>query len=136
MLTKRRGTVENLTVDIGNMSRALKLLARELDVPVIVLCQLSRAVESRNDKRPLMSDLRASGNLEQDADLVVMVYRAEYYDGDDVDEEEKGIAELIIRKHRNGPTGTVKLAFIGDYACFENLAPNPEDRPGAIPPQQ
>ena len=121
----------NRVEQVGQMSRGLKILARELKVPVIALSQLSRAPEQRTgrDKRPILSDLRESGNLEQDADLVAFIYREDYYKNfgdDDVDEAERasleGIAELIVRKNRNGPIDTVKLAFIDKYASFRNLA--------------
>ena len=105
--------------EISEISRSLKDLARELNVPVIALSQLSRAVESRQDHRPQLADLRESGAIEQDADLVILLMREEYYMPT---EENKGVAELIIAKQRNGPTGTVKLAFIKEYMRFENLA--------------
>ncbi len=105
--------------EISEISRSLKDLARELSVPVIALSQLSRAVENRQDHRPQLADLRESGAIEQDADLVVLLIREEYYMPT---EENKGVAELIIAKQRNGPTGTVKLAFIKEYMRFENLA--------------
>ncbi|MDO8360719.1 MAG: DnaB-like helicase C-terminal domain-containing protein, partial [Devosia sp.] len=101
------------------ISRSIKALAKELQVPIIALSQLSRKVEERTDKRPLMSDLRESGAIEQDADIILMMYREEYYKPDT---PEKGIAEVIIGKHRNGPTGTVKLTFLGEYTKFENFA--------------
>ncbi|MDA8097740.1 MAG: replicative DNA helicase [Clostridia bacterium] len=111
--------VENRQQEIAQISRALKGLAKELHVPVVALSQLSRAVESRPNKRPQMSDLRESGSLEQDADVVVFIYREDYYN---VDTEEKGIAELVVAKQRNGPTGTVKLAFLKEFTRFVNLA--------------
>src|SRR5205814_8000380 len=103
------GTAENRVQEVSQISRALKVLARDLDVPIIALSQLSRAVEQRHDKRPILSDLRESGSIEQDADLVMFVYRDEYYNPEDTDSA--GVAELILAKHRNGATGTEKLAF-------------------------
>ena len=113
------GGNENRATEISEISRSIKALAKELQVPVIALSQLSRKVEERNDKRPLMSDLRESGAIEQDADIILMMYREEYYKPDTQD---KGMAEVIIGKHRNGPTGVVKLTFLGEYTRFENLA--------------
>lgn len=109
---------DNRQQEISEISRSIKALARELDVPVIALSQLSRAVESRQDKRPQLSDLRESGAIEQDADLVVLLMREEYYNPT---EENKGVADVIIAKQRNGPVGTVKLAFLKEYMTFENL---------------
>ncbi len=118
-IMKGFGRVESRQQEISQISRSLKLLAKELNVPVIAVSQLSREVEKREDKRPRLSDLRESGSLEQDADLVIMLMREEYYYPR---EDNKNLAELIVAKHRNGPTGTVKLAFIKEYARFENLA--------------
>jgi replicative DNA helicase len=110
--------VENRVQEISQISRALKLIARDLDVPVIAISQLSRAVETRTDKRPVLSDLRESGSIEQDADLVLFVYRDDYYDDESQD---RGTAELILAKHRNGPIDKVRLSYIGRYTRFDNL---------------
>jgi replicative DNA helicase len=113
-------SAENRVQEVSQISRALKILARDLDVPILALSQLSRAVEQRQDKRPLLSDLRESGSLEQDSDLVFFLYRDEYYNGEESDQQ--GLAEVICAKHRNGPTGTVKLSFLRRYAKFADLA--------------
>ena len=110
---------ENRVQELSAISRALKMLARDLDVPVICVSQLNRAPDARTDKRPLLSDLRESGAIEQDADLVLMIYRDDYYNEES---EAKGIAEVNLVKHRNGPTDRVRLTFMGTYAKFGNLA--------------
>jgi replicative DNA helicase len=117
-LMQGRGRFENRVTELASVSRGLKGLAKELQVPVVVLSQLSRAPENRPNKRPQLSDLRESGALEQDADVVVMIYREDMYEAT---EENQGIAELVIAKQRNGPTGSVKLAFIREFTRFENL---------------
>jgi replicative DNA helicase len=118
-LMQARGRFDNRTLELGAISRSLKGLAKELNIPIIVISQLSRAPESRSDHRPLLSDLRESGALEQDADVVVLLFRADQYP--DAKPEEQGIAELNIAKQRNGPTGLVKLAFIREQTRFADL---------------
>jgi replicative DNA helicase len=113
-------SVENRVQEVSQISRQLKVLARDLEVPIVALSQLSRAVEQRQDKRPILSDLRESGAIEQDADVVVFIYRDEYYTKEE--SEHKGEAEVIVAKHRNGPTDTVKLSFIKKYAQFSGMA--------------
>ena len=104
--------------EISEISRSLKILAKELDVPVVALSQLSRGAEKRDDKRPMLADLRESGAIEQDADIVMFLYRDDYYNQDS---EKKNIAEVIIAKHRAGSTGTVELLWMGNYTKFANL---------------
>ena len=111
--------VESRVQEVSQISRSLKVLARDLDVPILAMSQLSRAVEQRHDKRPILSDLRESGSIEQDADLVMFIYRDEYYNDES---DQQGIAEVHLAKHRNGPTDTVKLSFLKRYAKFADLA--------------
>lgn len=118
LLEGRSSNMDNRVQVISEISRSLKSLARELDVPVIALSQLSRAVESRPDKRPMLSDLRESGSIEQDADVVMFIYRDDYYDRDT---DQKNVAEVLVRKHRNGPTGDVQLYFIPEYMRFRDI---------------
>ena len=118
---KRNGSREQ---EISEISRSLKILAKELDVPVIALSQLSRAVEQRPDHRPMLSDLRESGAIEQDADIVMFLYRDDYYNEDS---EKKNVAEVIIAKHRGGSTGTVDLGWLGSYTKFVNLSKRDEE---------
>ena len=118
-LMSGRGNAENRQVEVSEMSRGLKILARELETPIVALSQLSRALESRTDKRPMLADLRESGSIEQDADVVAFLYRDEVYNPESPD---IGSAEVIIAKHRNGPTGTVRLAWLSNYTRFANMS--------------
>ncbi|MGH7166233.1 MAG: replicative DNA helicase, partial [Nitrospiraceae bacterium] len=118
-LMQGRSDAESRQQEISDISRSLKALAKELNIPVVALSQLSRAVESRKPPIPMLADLRESGAIEQDADVVMFIYRDEEYNSDS---EKKGIAEILVKKHRNGPTGDVKLAFLNKYAKFENLS--------------
>lgn len=113
------GSSENRQLEVSSISRGLKILARELEVPVVALSQLSRNLEARSDKRPVLADLRESGSLEQDADVVMFLYRDEMYNPESSD---RGTAEVIVAKHRNGPTGKVQLAFLDHYTRFANMA--------------
>jgi replicative DNA helicase len=112
-------TAENRVQEVSQISRQLKVLARDLDVPILAMSQLSRAVEQRHDKRPILSDLRESGSIEQDADLVMFIYRDEYYNEES---DQQGLAEVHLAKHRNGPTDSIKLSFLKRYAKFADLA--------------
>jgi|LSQX01.1.fsa_nt_gb replicative DNA helicase len=125
-LMQGRGRTENRQQEISEISRSLKILAKEINVPVITLSQLSRAPEARTDHRPILSDLRESGAIEQDADIVMFLYRDEYYNPET---EKKNICECILAKHRNGPTGAVDLLWIGEYTKFVNLEVRQEQSP-------
>jgi replicative DNA helicase len=118
LMTGRSGA-ESRQVEVSEISRGLKILAREIETPVVALAQLNRSLEQRADKRPMLSDLRESGSLEQDADAVLFLYRDDVYNPDSPDQ---GMAEVIVAKHRAGPTGIVRLAFLGHNARFDNMA--------------
>ncbi|HHX83044.1 MAG TPA: replicative DNA helicase, partial [Pseudomonadaceae bacterium] len=127
-LMQVKGSSENRTGEISEISRSLKLMAREFSCPVVALSQLNRSLEQRPNKRPVMSDLRESGAIEQDADVIMFVYRHEVYEPEKP--ETKGVAEIIIGKQRNGPIGTVNLSFIGKHTRFENYMPMSGGPPG------
>ena len=120
-LLKIRQHSERRDLDIAEISKSLKALAKELDLPVVALSQLNRKLEERKNKRPKLSDLRESGALEQDADVVIFIYRDEVYKQNESNPD-RGIAEILLSKHRNGQTGIAKLAFLSEYTRFENLA--------------
>ena len=115
------GRAENRQNEVSEISRDLKGIAKELNVPMVALAQLSRAGAQRSDKRPILSDLRDSGAIEQDADVIMFLHREEYYNSDT---EDKNVAEVIVAKQRNGPLGTVKRAWLGQFTRFANLQPN------------
>jgi replicative DNA helicase len=118
-LMQGKNNSENRAQEISDISRSLKAMAKELDVPVLALSQLNRSLENRTDKRPQLADLRESGAIEQDADVIMFIYRDEVYNRAE-DNPNRGLAEVIIGKQRNGPTGVIKLTFLGEYTTFEN----------------
>jgi replicative DNA helicase len=127
-LMQGRGRFESRQQEVSAISRSLKGLAKELNIPIIALSQLSRAPEGRTDHRPQLSDLRESGAIEQDADVVMFIYRPEVYEKEETRPEDEGVAEIIIGKQRNGPIGSVRLSFLNQYTRFENYA-GPQQQP-------
>jgi replicative DNA helicase len=123
-LMQGRGRFESRQQEVSAISRSLKGLAKELSIPIVALSQLSRAPEGRTEHRPQLSDLRESGAIEQDADVVLFIYRPEVYQKEETPPEAQGIAEIIVGKQRNGPIGTIKLSFLNQYTRFENYAPD------------
>lgn len=124
--------VENRQQEVSEISKLLKSIAKELRIPVVALAQLNRGVEGRSDRRPMLSDLRESGSIEQDADVIMMIYREDYYDRENP--EIKGVAEIIVAKQRNGPTDTIKLRWIPEYGVFDNLIRGPDAPMPDMPP--
>ena len=134
-LMQGKTSSENRTQEISDISRSLKAMAKELGVPVVALSQLNRSLENRTDKRPQLADLRESGAIEQDADVIMFIYRDEVYNRSE-DNPNRGLAEIIVGKQRNGPTGVVKLTFLGEYTKFENYTSRLPGSEFIPPPEQ